>query len=175
MGQYFHNTDLEDFQNFHIRKQQQIANKTQNDALKKKPSVPTLEEIYKTGPSKSGIEKSDKNVKKPNLPALFSKDSTTSKKISKAPINKNPALIKKKCEKNHEMKKSLNNKNNSKVPSDPNVLRDRSQDDKDNKPLIKYRNQGIQTLEDKDLGELYTEGIIRYLKFSNYLQTLKYK
>lgn len=167
MEQYFHNKDLEDLQNLHIHKQRAV-NKYQNIGSKVKSGAPKLEEPSKKVTSKTSANKAEKTTQsdqKLSIPALFSKGTTSAKKLYRVPGNRNSVSFPKKLEKNRATGKFALGKNKPKVPSDPNVLQNQSQDDENSKVVVKYRNQGIQTMDDKNLDDLYAEGVIRYLIF----------
>ena len=163
MEQYFHSKDLEDLQNLHIHKQQKNVSKFQNFTSKVKSSAAKLEEPSKRVSSKTLAKNADKishSDQKLSIPALFSKGTTFAKKLHKGPGNRNSVAFQKKSEKNRATKSSLA-KNKPKVPSDPNVLQNQSQEDENSKVGAKYKNQGIQTMDDKNLDDLYAEGVIR--------------
>jgi uncharacterized protein with ATP-grasp and redox domains len=84
------------------------------------------------------------------------KYATPMKKIIKSVTNNN--IDREKRTNKHKNQQKLQ----SKISSEPNVLHksDNIQNDMDGQSTVKYRNQGIQTL-DTDVESIYSDGVIR--------------
>ncbi|XP_043495460.1 uncharacterized protein LOC122519809 isoform X1 [Polistes fuscatus] len=164
MEQCFHsNRESDELDKFQINRHRQKINKYSNISAKVNTSFHGnlqnnhMENLMASKQTEI-IEKEP--IRKISTPILNKKNFVPTKK----PLN---SLTNKLANKQTK-KESLNTKNvqgpKIKVMSDPNFVQ-KSQDDENSSPLpanTKYKHKGIQTLEEKQIDQLYMEGVIRY-------------
>ncbi|XP_014598187.1 PREDICTED: uncharacterized protein LOC106783808 isoform X2 [Polistes canadensis] len=164
MEQCFHsNRESHELDKFQINRHRQKINKYSNISAKVNTSFHgNLQSNHMENlmASKQTEIIKKEPIRKISTPILNKKNSVPTKK----PLN---SLTNKLANKQTK-KESLNSKNvqgpKIKVMSDPNFVQ-KSQDDENSSPLpanTKYKHKGIQTLEEKQIDQLYIEGVIRY-------------
>lgn len=167
MEQYFHNKNIEDLKNLHLHKQQKAVNKYQNITSKVnstfKVGEVTGNKSYSNLQGRSKTEKLSSSCKKLNGGDVYCKDASLScsKKLSKSHemYNSMPQGI----GKPRQVQRVPISKN--KFKSNENIVRSQFESSEMKKNDVKLRNQGVQTMDDNKLENLYTEGVIRYLFF----------
>ncbi|XP_043495461.1 uncharacterized protein LOC122519809 isoform X2 [Polistes fuscatus] len=166
MEQCFHsNRESDELDKFQINRHRQKINKYSNISAKVNTSFHGnlqnnhMENLMASKQTEI-IEKEP--IRKISTPILNKKNFVPTKK----PLN---SLTNKLANKQTK-KESLNTKNvqgpKIKVMSDPNFVQ-KSQDDENSSPLpanTKYKHKGIQTLEEKQIDQLYMEGVIRNIE-----------
>lgn len=162
MEHYFHNKNIEDLKNLNLQKQHKVVNKYQNVTSKISGPSKTIE--VTTNKSCSNLQRSSKGEKLSNSckklsgADFYSTEASSSKKFSKVPERYNS--LPKEVGKIRPTHKVINKQN--KFKSTANIVQTQFQDSEIKKNEVKLRNQGVQTLDDNKLENLYTEGIIRY-------------
>ncbi|XP_012287600.1 uncharacterized protein LOC105703643 isoform X2 [Orussus abietinus] len=157
MEQFFHtNKEIEDLQKVHVQRQQRVPDKYRNvgprvhsSLRENKHDDAFVNDLYAI----KAEDDMDLLHHKSNIITVSNK---SNKKISK--LSKNVTETKQKSmERNKSTNKNEKNKQ-SKRPSESDISH-RKLEERSN---VKYRNQGIQTLDTKSLNDLYAEGVIRY-------------
>lgn len=164
MEQFFHtNKEVEEFHKLQIQRQHKTLDKYQNVTSRintckhDETSDKTTSE-----PSNNKIENNKRPASKVSVPMLSNKVVAPVRKIHRPVANNSNVQRLKRGQKNPADTKSLQIRQ-KKAPSDPNLTLERSaiKEDITNSP-VKYKNQGIQTLDAKHMSNLYSDGIIRY-------------
>lgn len=166
MEQCFHtNKEVEEFQKFHINRQnQKSTNKYSNVVAKVNTSFQggTQASCVRDANSNKGNEIAEKeSLRKRSTPTLSKKNLVPAKKPLNLLTNK---LVSKEKRKESTDIKNTTQTSKIKVKSDPNFVHKTGKEE-EKAPLpasTRYKNQGIQTLEEKYLDQLYAEGVIRY-------------
>lgn len=169
MEQYFHNKNIEDLKNFHIHKQQKVLNKHQNVTSKINGGSFKLGDVTvnkSCSNLQEGISKTEKfsnSCKKLNDTNVYCKEGLYTKK-TKVPERYNS--LPKEIGRYRPIPKVAVRQN--KIKPIANIVQTQFEDSELKKTDVKLKNQGVQTMNDDQLDNLYIEGTIRYLIFKKY-------
>ncbi|KAK2581051.1 hypothetical protein KPH14_006094 [Odynerus spinipes] len=163
MEQCFHpNKEVDDIHKFQINRHQKSTSKYSNVTAKVNTSLRGSIQTSRVENSNKATEITEKEpLRKISTPILNKKNPGSAKKPLNPLTNK---LANKQKRRENVDAKNIPQGQRIKVTSDPNFVR-KSEEDENSSPLstvVKYRHQGIQTLEEKHIDQLYTEGVIRY-------------
>lgn len=165
MEQCFHtNRGVEELQKLQLQRHQKVADKYQNVSAKVNTSLHEKKHDDNNADSiankKEEAERREpcRKCSAPNL-----NKNVSGKKISNSSTNNNIQPSKQKKRERKGSEKSAQ-KLQGKVLSDPNFSRKplTEVDNRTKTYATKYKNQGIQTLDTKQMDNLYSEGMIRY-------------
>ncbi|XP_054007919.1 uncharacterized protein LOC128891947 isoform X1 [Hylaeus anthracinus] len=165
MEQCLHtNKEAEKVQRLRIHEQKSIGNKYQNIRSKMNSNLQVKKhkciDINLIVNNKT--DQQPKTYIKSNSSMLNKTTVTTVTRNTLHPTRNNHSSIKQKRKECKNMHKSAK-KTNEKVSSDPNLSCDLTKHTDNNRNVqSKFRNQGIQTLDAKEMDNLYSDGMIRY-------------
>lgn len=176
MEQFFHTKEVEEFQKLQLQKKS--TDKYQNVASRINSSLRNGKNRDRLG--NVALRHSDQKLddegrcleRKVSAP-IPGKSVAGSRNVHRSPTKQNSVGKSKKDARSRTEKNQ--NDHPLKASSNPNLYNGHSPtNDCNERDYIKYRNQGIQTLDTEDIGTLYREGIIRYINFSfvNYISNL---
>ncbi|XP_012263299.2 uncharacterized protein LOC105690241 isoform X2 [Athalia rosae] len=170
MEHYFHShKEVEEFQKLHIQRHQKAPDKYQNVTSRVNSSLRETKNDqdftsksrtihYKTDSGKMGKPKALPNFQN-SVPVLQNKTTKGYQKGLQSFSNNDRKSIRlKKGSRDAAANKKIPNQD-MKAPSDSNLCCEHSHS---NNPQAQYRSQGIQTVDDKHISNLYAEGTIRY-------------
>lgn len=155
MEQYFHmNKETDETQKLRLQEQKNIGNKYQNVLPKMNSNLQIKK--YKGNDINLIInnktDQQQKSCRKSNS-SVLNKITVSTKNMLHS--NNNNSLVKQKRKESKNLHKSVD-RLHDKVLSDSNFLCE-------SKMQTKFKNQGIQTLDTKEMNSLYSEGTIRYM------------
>lgn len=166
------NKEIEELQKLQLNKHHKITDKYQNVSArvvtsfreKKKhennhTDLVSKNNVQSKTNNSASIDKmkDDVQIENRNNVLELDKKHAAPKKIVRQGINNNISDRQKKTSKhNRSQQKPL-----SKISSEPDV-RIKSENDMNAQSTVKYRNQGIQTLDTDQVESIYSEGVIRY-------------
>lgn len=166
------NREVEELQKLQMHKHRKLTDRYQNVSARVVTSFPEKKkhESNHICPSKNNVlsktnnpastDKVEDEVQiqnRNNILELDKKHAATVKKIVKQGINNNISERQKKTSKYNKSQQ----KEQPKVLSQPSVLH-KSENDMNVQNIVKYRNQGVQTLDTDQMESIYSEGVIRY-------------
>lgn len=169
------NKEIEELQNLQLHKYQKAVDKYQNVSArvitnlqeKKKHQGENTNTISKDINSTLTDKVANKEQKLQDEIDTLEPDTkhiTASKKIFRAEMNSSTSDKQKKRERTSKRnEKYSQQKVQSKVSSEPNVVHkfDNAVNHVNKQNAVKYKNQGIQTLDMEQIEDIYSEGIIR--------------
>ncbi|XP_043258498.1 flap endonuclease 1 [Colletes gigas] len=158
--QCYTNKEIDEIQKLRLHEHKSIGNKYQNVQSKMNSNLQVKKYKGNNVIVNNKIEQKQKLCKKSNS-SMLNKTTVSAKNMLHSTSNNNSPVKQKKkeCKSLHKSVERLHEK----VLSDPNLSCESSKHvDDDTKIQTKFRSQGIQTLDTKEMDNLYSEGMIRY-------------
>lgn len=163
------NKEIEELQKLQLRKHHKTTDKYQNVSAKvmtsfrekKKQESENSESVPKSNIESALNDKAENGERKNEINVVESDKKQITKKIFRPEIGN--TVIGKQKRQSRTSKHRNEQKLQSQVSPEPSVLpkSDKTANHTDTLNIVKYRNQGIQTLDTDEVESIYSEGIIR--------------
>ncbi|XP_076627687.1 uncharacterized protein LOC143344938 [Colletes latitarsis] len=160
MEQCYTNKEIDEIQKLRLHEHKNIGNKYQNAQSKMNSNLQVKKYKGNNLIVNNKMEQKQKLCKKSNS-SMLNKTTVSAKNMLHSASNNNSPIKQKKkeCKSLHKSAERLHEK----VLSDPNLSCESNKHvDNDTKIQTRFRSQGIQTLDTKEMDNLYSEGMIRY-------------